>query len=122
MPEHHSSSNISGIKHQTAAIRPLTHEEPFSASHSPCLFGCWIKDSVSAAEQVSLWVFSSASDMGKWAMRLGRAGRQGSWTGRSPFGLAPPLDSTPCYHAYREIPPPAPAHPPLEKAHGRSSP
>lgn len=121
-PEHHSSSNISGIKHQTAAIRPLKREEPFSASHGLCLFGCWITDSVSAAEQLSLWAFSSASDTGKWAMRWGRAGRRGSWTGRNPFGLAPPPDSTPCFHAYREVPPPAPALPPLEKARGRSSP
>lgn len=74
------------------------------------------------SRQGFITVFSSASDTGRWATRWRRAGWLGSWTGRSPFGLAPPLDSTPCFHAYREIPPPEPALPPLEKARGRSSP
>ncbi|KAL1262494.1 hypothetical protein QQF64_007759, partial [Cirrhinus molitorella] len=42
-PKHHSSTYTSQMTHQTAAIHPLTHEEPFreSVSHGLCVFGYW---------------------------------------------------------------------------------
>ncbi len=106
--------------HQTAAIRPLTHEEPFreSVSHSLSVFGYWLEESY---QQQMMCSGGYSSDKGRWVRRSQRGGWRGSWRGRSLSGHAPPPDSIPCFHAYRETPPPAAARRPSEKARERSS-
>lgn len=119
-PKQHSSTYTSQMTHQTAAIRPLTHEEPFreSVSHGLCVFGYWLEESYQQQMKCS---GGYSSDKGRWVRRSQRGGWRGSWRGRSLSGHAPPPDSIPCFHAYREAPPPAPARRPSEKARERSS-
>ncbi len=119
-PKQHSSTYTSQMMHQTAAIRPLTHEEPFreSVSHGLCVFGYWLEESYQQQMKCS---GGYSSDKGRWVRRSQRGGWRGSWRGRSLSGHAPPTDSIPCFHAYREAPPPAPARRPSGKARERSS-